>query len=70
MVLGGRGGISGLQLELVLLPAVPVTETEAVARVCPDWSATSATLTGSARSELLLASDPVYFVFGRTAIPQ
>ena len=50
---------------------LPVTETDALARTCPDWSATSAIRTGSGPSESLLAkNDPVYRAFGRTAIPQ
>ena len=40
--------------------AVPLTETDALASTCPDWSATSAIVTGSAPSESLLAkNDPV-----------
>src|ERR1022692_1272909 len=47
----------------------PVTGTEALARTCPDWSVTSAILTGSGPSESLLANnEPVYRVFDRTAI--
>src|ERR1700687_1858107 len=49
----------------------PATGTDVLARTCPDWSATSATRTGSDPSESHLAkNDPAYRMFGRTAIPQ
>src|ERR1039457_3899600 len=50
---------------------LPATETDALARTKPDWSATSATRTGSGLAESLLAkNEPVYRLFGLTAIPQ
>ena len=49
----------------------PLTDTDAFARTWPDWSATNAIRTGKALSESLFAnSEPGYFAFGRTAIPQ
>lgn len=51
--------------------AVPATGTDALASTWPERSATSATLSGSEPSELVLANnEPVYRAFGRTTIPQ